>query len=328
MYLATDQIKRIHLDSTNACSMKCSLCSRTMHTFSNIRHVTLEDIQKWLPAGTLPNLDTVKYCGNYGDFSNNPHTLDISRYILTIANRITGNTHGSIRPPEWWEEFGSLKPEINWSIDGLEDTCGTYKIGANFNKILSNVRAFIKGGGIAKWNFLVFDYNEHQIGEARKLAKDLGFTKFKLRIGGRFNASQKTNVGPSTLYLKDKKERLGNSLKYDSSYPVSCKFQKQEEILINNFGMVFPCCFISDYAHQGSKGNRDFNKLIKRYGQKFNSLDFHSLFDILNNKWFKQELEESWLPYSKNRLESCSYHCGKKALPNDNSPVFTEKNSQ
>ena len=41
--------------------------------------------------------------------------------------------------------------------------------------------AFIEGGGRARWDFLVFDFHEHQVEEARVLAEQWGVEEFVVK---------------------------------------------------------------------------------------------------------------------------------------------------
>ena len=48
---------------------------------------------------------------------------------------------------------------------------------------MENSKAFIEAGGNAEWQFIIFDYNEHQVEEAKNIAFDMGFKNF-FTIGG------------------------------------------------------------------------------------------------------------------------------------------------
>ena len=39
------------------------------------------------------------------------------------------------------------------------------------------MKSFIEAGGRARWDFLVFDFNEQKVDEARKLSEEWGFEK-------------------------------------------------------------------------------------------------------------------------------------------------------
>ena len=43
--------------------------------------------------------------------------------------------------------------KINFSIDGLADTNPTYRVNANWDKVIENVKTFIKAGGPARWDY-------------------------------------------------------------------------------------------------------------------------------------------------------------------------------
>ena len=85
---------------------------------------------------------------------------------------------------EFWSELGNLFPKeadlggLIFSIDGLEDTNHLYRQYVGWVKLMENVNAYMSAGGVAVWDYLIFKHNEHQIDEAEKLSKKLGFYKF------------------------------------------------------------------------------------------------------------------------------------------------------
>ena len=50
---------------------------------------------------------------------------------------------------------------------------------------MANAKAFIEAGGKARWKMIVFKHNEHQIDEAKLLAKDMGFWEFDKHVSTR-----------------------------------------------------------------------------------------------------------------------------------------------
>jgi hypothetical protein len=55
-----------------------------------------------------------------------------------------------------------------------------------FKKIMQNAEAFIQAGGRARWDYIVFAHNEHQVEEAEALSKSMGFEKFQYKKSARF----------------------------------------------------------------------------------------------------------------------------------------------
>ena len=67
-----------------------------------------------------------------------------------------------------------------FGIDGLEDTNHIYRRGVKWERLQNNFREYIKAGGNAGWQFIVFPWNVHQIEEARQRSLDEGFTAFSI----------------------------------------------------------------------------------------------------------------------------------------------------
>ena len=85
------------------------------------------------------------------------------------------------------KEFISLKwnpgrHSMIFSIDGLEDTNHIYRKNSNWASIMKAVEIITsvpkQHRPYLEWKYLVFPYNEHQVDEARTLAKNIGFDQF------------------------------------------------------------------------------------------------------------------------------------------------------
>ena len=112
----------------------------------------------------------------------NPEFLEIYQYIRSCGNaHLCLNTNGGARNTDFWKELGKLKVEVTFSIDGLADTNHLYRRNVKWEKLMSNVNAFISAGGYAKWDFLIFKHNKHQINEAEEFSKKLGFKEFQTK---------------------------------------------------------------------------------------------------------------------------------------------------
>ena len=51
---------------------------------------------------------------------------------------------------------------IIFGIDGLEDTNHIYRKNVKWKKLEENIKIYIKYGGTASWQFIVFEHNKHQ----------------------------------------------------------------------------------------------------------------------------------------------------------------------
>lgn len=99
---------------------------------------------------------------------------------------------------DWWSRIAPLLGECVFAIGGLQDTHSLYRRGTDFKTVLRNAQAFIRAGGTATWAFVIFKHNEHQVEEARRLSREMGFLSFRLKKTKRFFEAgkllQKTKV--------------------------------------------------------------------------------------------------------------------------------------
>ena len=197
--------KILHLETSSVCNAACPMCPRELDKGFNkdtdAVSLSLNQIKDMFDETFIRNLDSMFMCGNYGDPASAPECLEIFKYFKNINPKISLGMHsnGSLRNKIWWGELGSIlsgnKDYCYFSVDGLKDTNHLYRINTNFDKIIENAEAFIKAGGRAHWEYLVFEHNEHQVEEARHLAESMGFVNFREKVSRRFHLNI-TNLNP------------------------------------------------------------------------------------------------------------------------------------
>ena len=197
-------IKRIDFETSSLCNAICPVCSRRANGgLKNERftetYVTLEQAKLWFTEDILSQLELVTMCGNYGDSMTNPDLIPILQYMKSINPeiRFVMNTNASGRDEAFWRDLGEVfypKGVCIFSVDGLEDTNHIYRRGTHWDKIITAMTSYISTGAKAKWEFLVFRHNEHQIDEATKLAEELGFAEFFAKRPIGFNRDNSINV--------------------------------------------------------------------------------------------------------------------------------------
>ena len=244
--LANQDVKILHIESTDACNASCPQCAReTEHTFdkNDLHHLTVEQIKSAIGDDVIRGLDKMFICGVYGDPAAGKHTLEIYRYFRSVnPNIVLGmNTNGGSRNIAWWQELAGIlnqpKDYVVFSLDGLEDTNHIYRVNVKWNKVLENVQAFIGAGGSAHWDMLVFGHNQHQVDDAEKLANTLGFNWFRAKVT--LNVG---NLSPIT-FLKPPKGWLDPAVKNGA---IECHVLKESSIYISARGIVYPCCWLGN----------------------------------------------------------------------------------
>jgi len=195
LYKYTD-IKTIHLEVTDKCNAACPMCARNINggeenpQLPNVE-LSLADAKKIFEPAFIRQLDRMYMCGNFGDPIAAKDTLEIFRYFRESNPKINLSmmTNGSAKTPSWWRELAAVldtRGYVTFSVDGLEDTNHLYRQNTVFKKIMQNAEAFIQAGGRARWDYIVFAHNEHQVEEAEALSKSMGFEKFQYKKSARF----------------------------------------------------------------------------------------------------------------------------------------------
>jgi MoaA/NifB/PqqE/SkfB family radical SAM enzyme len=236
-----DTAKVLHLEVTDVCQAECPLCAReTDPTFNkNIRHnLTVENIRTVLDEKFVSGLDKMFMCGNYGDPAAGANTLEIVDYFRQINPTITlgMNTNGALQSAAWWtalaQRFNQSRDYVVFSIDGLADTNHLYRKKVNWDKLMANAAAFIKAGGSAHWDMLVYEHNEHQVDLAEQQARAMGFAWFRAKVSKRVS-----NIN----WLQPPKEWISPLI---ATGPIDCHVLKEQSVYVSAQGIVYPCCWL------------------------------------------------------------------------------------
>lgn len=246
--LSLDQIKTLHFEPTTLCNAACPQCARFLDngeinpelpqsTFS------LADLQKWVPETFISSLDKMYMCGTYGEPTVARDCLEIYKWFKKVNPDIDLglNTNGSARTPDWWAELATLfdtpRSYVVFSLDGLEDTNHIYRQKTSWKKIMANVAAFIEAGGPAHWDMIVFEHNEHQVEEARMLARTMGFKWFRVKVSHRHEFKKIQWLNPP---------RSAELMIVNDQPGLSCRLTNEQEIYMSAHGHVLPCCYIGE----------------------------------------------------------------------------------
>lgn len=244
-YIGFD-VKVLHLELTSRCNALCPMCARTtgldydnellkkrddlnlIDTDPQLIKNVLEQLQPFVPEHVFIN-------GNFGDPIMYPYLLDVVRMCKDAGvPQVTLSTNGSAQTETWWRELAQImrKPDkVIFAIDGLEDTNHLYRVNTKWSTIMRNAKAFIEEGGVARWDYIGFEHNEHQIDEARQLADDMGFVTFRYKKSNRYVIPKDYSADPDTPLeqetLVDKKE-----IKFVAKQHVKKKENKTENTVI------------------------------------------------------------------------------------------------
>jgi len=186
-----NNVSMVHCELSTFCNAACPSCPRfftgthVVRSGVTLSQVSIAQFKNWFDPEFIKNVDQWKFCGTHGDPMMAKDVVDIIRYIFNInpQTSINVNTNGGLRSVPDWKVLGEIslkhKLKIIFSIDGLGDTNHLYRRNVDWTKLMSNTQSYISAGGVAVWEFLIFRHNEHQLKEAEKLSKKLGFVTFQ-----------------------------------------------------------------------------------------------------------------------------------------------------
>jgi len=189
-------VHKIQIDITHRCRLGCPKCSRFIShgpDKGQRRQVlkdefTVEDIAKIVGNGW--QYRNYNFCGSIGDAIYNPHFIDIVKYIKKYSKfktlHLMLHTNGSGKKADWWRElYSTMNPnrdEVIFGVDGLKDTAHLYRRYIRFEESLEAMKIGAEMGfRCNQWQFIVFKFNQHQVEEARQLAKDIGIRFFVVK---------------------------------------------------------------------------------------------------------------------------------------------------
>ena len=234
--------KVLHLELTTRCNAACPQCARTDPNsgYHTDHELTLARTCNLFSTEFVSQLDKMFACGNYGDPAAAQECLEIFRWFREVNPGITlgMNTNGGLRTKVWWQKLADVlhnpRDYAVFSIDGLADTNHLYRRNVRWSSVITNAECFIAAGGNAQWDMLVFEHNKHQVDDCRKLAKDMGFRRFRTKVSNRFDERPVTGLSAPAEYQAPT-EITGD---------IRCHAVQERSLYVAATGDVLPCCFI------------------------------------------------------------------------------------
>lgn len=300
----------LQFEISSICNLKCFGCTRVDNTNYEVadtipKNVVLDlDIFKKIIDNSLveKHVNKIQFCGTLDEPTSHPQFLDMLRYAAGKYH-ISIHSNCSVRTPKYWQEMANILKDHSHSllanIDGLEDTNHIYRRGANWNKIVENITAFLDNGGNGRWQMLIFPWNEHQVDDIKAYAAGLGFHSFKAR----HNRSELPNFSKdwSPLSKKSYQEVYTEFLqKHDRDSKkygyIDCKYQQDKTYFISFDGKLWPCCFLSStrFDPEQKEMRRKKEERYSHYGENWNCLYTHSIDEIIDTEFYKNDLVKSF----------------------------------
>lgn len=248
----------ISFEPTTSCNLRCPECPSGLREFTrptgmlkkDFFRETIDDIYRELlylvfyfqgePYLNPDFLEMVKYAhdkGIYTATSTNAHYLTEARAKATVESGLD---------------------RLIISIDGTtQDVYQQYRVGGKLEKVLEGARNIVKWKKELKsktpfvfFQFLVVKPNEHQIEDIKRLAKEIGVDQVRFKTAQIYDYENDPNNLLPTInkYSRYRKNKTGQ-MEIKSGLQNHC-WRLWSANVITWDGLVVPCCFDKDAAHQ------------------------------------------------------------------------------
>jgi len=324
-----------HIELTDKCNAGCPMCPRTdamnfckpnPKTVFNVE-LSVDDFRRHFDDAFCARTEEVVLGGAYGDPLAASEVLEITDYLTARGVRLAIATNGSLRNPAWWTRFGEMMKRtgsrLELHIDGLADTNPLYRVNTFFDKIMENAEAYIATGARAEWHFIIFRHNQHQVEEAFRLSREMGFTQFTLIDTIRFSGGPRFEYrmpDGETRHLELPDVKAADFSAPDggaglivrpeepeaSAHPgingIDCKSAAFNRPYISAHGQVSACCWVT--------GSDEEAAFFARHGlgpERYNIRN-RPLEEILLDEPFASLYAAAW---REDSLANCRHKCGR-----------------
>lgn len=246
------KIEKIEIELTTACNARCKLCLRTNREV-DINEINFEVLKDFIEP-ILKDLKVVILCGSFGDSIFYSHLFELLELIDSVP-KIMIATNGSVGDKNFWARLAKYKSvQVIFALDGLEKSHELHRKGTKFNDVVRNIDIYIKNGGNAIVQMILFKHNENEVEDVKKLVEGMGASIF-YRISRKYDDEFQK---PSRYEMKEL-----NKIR-DEEKTFYCQFVEENHIFISAKGEVVPCCHYNPDKFTKLLGNHEeLNKVYE-----------------------------------------------------------------
>lgn len=261
----------ISFEPTTSCNLRCPECPSGLRAFTRPTGMLKHDFFR----ETIDQLHKdLLYLVFYfqGEPYLNPSFLDMVQYATAkrIYTATSTNAH-YLDDANARKTVESGLDRLIISIDGTtQEVYQQYRVGGQLHKVLEGARNIVKWKKTLKsrkpfvvFQFLVVKPNEHQVEEAKQLAKDTGVDDIWFKTAQVYDFEKDPNG------LIPEKDQYSRYRKTENGYVFKGKLANHcwrlwHDPVITWDGLVAPCCFDKDAQHQlGDLRKKSFKEIWK-----------------------------------------------------------------
>ena len=172
----------LDIELSTRCRLSCPKCIRTRLVERKELEIYDFPVDQFRKICESKKYRSMFFGGTYGDCIYHPDFYELVKIAKENNIFIQIHTNGSGKSLDWWKSIFLLMTKndaLNIAMDGFKETAGIYRVNFTEKDFYKNLEIFklAKIRGIeCVWTFIPMKFNEHQIDDAKKLAKELGIT--------------------------------------------------------------------------------------------------------------------------------------------------------
>ena len=247
----------VSIEPTTACNLGCPECPSGLKKFTRDTGNIKAEFNKKMIDQLHKKLMYVNFYFQGEPFIH-PHFLDMVSYASSKKLYTSTSTNAHFLNDELAKKtVQSGLDRLIISIDGItQETYSSYRVNGQLGKVLEGTR------NIMKWKkelnsktpyviyqMLVVKPNEHEIEEAKKLAKEMGVDEIRFKTAQVYHPKDNHPLIPQNeVYSRYRKTS-------DGTYIIKNKLENQcwrmwQGCVLTWDGLVVPCCFDKDATHR------------------------------------------------------------------------------
>jgi radical SAM protein with 4Fe4S-binding SPASM domain len=261
----------LSIEPTTSCNLRCPECPSGLRSFTRETGMLEEKLFKKVIDEVH---DRIYYLLFYfqGEPFLNPGFLEMVRYSASKKIYTATSTNGHFLDDETAREtVESGLDRLIISIDGTtQETYEKYRIGGRLDKVIEGAQNIIAWKKKLKsstpqvvFQFLVVKPNQHQIADAKKLAKQTGVDRIVFKTAQIYDYKNGSNLIPTITEYSRYRIKKDNTYEIKNELLNHC-WRLWHSAVITWDGQLLPCCFDKDANYKmGNLRKEDFKPVWK-----------------------------------------------------------------
>ena len=247
----------LSIEPTTACNLGCPECPSGLKQFSRPTGNLKQSTNKKIIDELAPYLSYINFYFQGEPFIN-PSFLEMVDYAASKNIYTATSTNAHFLTDEMAKKtVESGLDRLIISIDGTtQETYEQYRIHGSLDKVLEGTKNVVawkkKLNSVTPhliFQFLVVKPNEHQIEEAKQLAKNIGVNEIKFKTAQVYDFKNGNPLIPQNEYYSRYKQQKDGTYRIKNELLNQC-WRMWSSAVVTWDGSVVPCCFDKDAKHQ------------------------------------------------------------------------------